>query len=214
MIQMAGKTMVVSLPISWVKKYSLKKGEDINVEEQDNKIIISSEKSFATKKFKFNASGLHPLIRRTLLRVYLEGYEEIEIKFENKNQFELLYNLINNELIGFEIVKKDKNHCFIKDVAQISDSEFDSILRRIFLMIKSLGEDSLNAIKEKNKKELEGLIEKDKEINKFSNFCIRLLNKKGHKDFKKTNSYFFILNQIEKVADEYKDLIKEILKTD
>lgn len=213
-IQMAGKTMIVSLPSSWVKKYGVKKGDEVEVEEQDKKIVISSEKSFAVDKFKFNTFELHPLIRRVLLRAYLEGYDEIEINFNKKEEFDLLHKLLHNELIGFEFVKQDKNNCFIKDVAPISEAEFDNVLRRIFIMIKSMGEDSLDFIKKKDKNGLEQVIQKDLEINKFSYFCLRLLNKKGYKDFKKTATYFFILIQLEKIADEYKDLIKDILKTD
>jgi len=213
-IQMAGKTMVVSLPSNWVKKYGIKKGEEVEVEERGTNITINSGKSVSTEKFKFSASGLHPLIRRTLLRAYLEGYDEIEISFDEKEQFSLIHNLVSNELIGFEITKQEKNICLIKDIAPVSEGEFDNILRRIFLMVKSMGETSLEAIKKKDKKELEAVIKKDLEVNKFSNFCIRLLNKRGYKDFKKTTTYFFVLNQLESIADEYKHAIRETLKTD
>lgn len=205
--------MLVSLPASWVKKYGIKKGEEVEVEERGREILISSGKSFAIEKFQFNTSGLHPLIRRTLLRAYLEGYDEIEIRFDKKEHFNLIHSLVNNELIGFEIIKQEKNSCLIKDVAPVSDTEFNSVFRRIFLMIKSMGEESLEAIKRRDKKELEEIAKKDFEINRFTNFCIRLLNKKGCGDFKKVLTYLIILQQLEKIADEYKYIIQEILKT-
>ena len=58
----------------------------------------------------------------------------------------------------------------------------------------------------------------DYSINKFSNYCLRLLIKKGHADFKKTPLYYHLIKALEEIADHYKDLCtfysKDIKKID
>ena len=44
-ILMGGKTYVLSLPSNWIKKYRIQKGEELDVEERGNQIIVSTDRS-------------------------------------------------------------------------------------------------------------------------------------------------------------------------
>lgn len=52
----------------------------------------------------------------------------------------------------------------------------------------------------------------DFNINKLANFCLRILNKKGYKDYKKTPTVYFIIISLEHLADYYKDFAEYITK--
>ena len=52
----------------------------------------------------------------------------------------------------------------------------------------------------------------DYSVNKFSNYCLRLLMKKGHIDFSKTSLYYYLIKRLEEIADKYKDLCTSHLK--
>jgi len=51
-IQTAGKTMVVSLPSAWVKKYGIKKGEEVEVEERGAEISVSTKRGYDLEEIK------------------------------------------------------------------------------------------------------------------------------------------------------------------
>ena len=48
----------------------------------------------------------------------------------------------------------------------------------------------------------------DDSINKFSNYCLRLLNKKVYVNYSKTPLYYYLIKSLEELADKYKDLYK------
>lgn len=204
--------MLVSLPSSWVKKYGVKKGEEVEVEEQDRRIIVSTSKALSISQKKLDISNLYPIINRSIIESYKRGYDELEIKYDNPELFNRVQKVIE-ELIGFEVVRQEKDYCIIRAVSQISVEEFDNILRRLFLVIKRMGEECLTGIKNNDKKVLSDTIGLDHNVNKFSNFCIRHINKIGYNDIEKNNAMFFILNNLEFIGDEYKNISKIALDT-
>ena len=40
-IQIADSTQLISLPRKWAQKFNIKKGDELEVEEHDNKIVVS-----------------------------------------------------------------------------------------------------------------------------------------------------------------------------
>ena len=45
-IQLAGKTLVVSLPHLWVKKHGVKKGHDMELQEKGTNILLSIQSMY------------------------------------------------------------------------------------------------------------------------------------------------------------------------
>jgi len=207
-IQLAKKTLVISLPTRWAKKYNIKKGDEIEAEEIKNKLIISPEKELTKEGISIDVSGLSPMIYRILGAIYKAGYDEVEVHYESEKDLEEIEEVTKREFIGFEIVKKGKKSLVIKSVSEINYEEFDNVLRRTFLIIMEIGEESFEAMKNVDKKALLKLIELDKEVNKYADFCRRILNKKGYASFIKTQTVYFIVEELEKISDSYRDLCK------
>jgi len=46
-IQLAGKTMVVSLPAEWIRKFKVNKGDEVELKEEGKRIIINTDKEFS-----------------------------------------------------------------------------------------------------------------------------------------------------------------------
>lgn len=211
LIQMAGKTMVVSLPADWVKKYNLKKGEEIDVEEKERLIQIRTEKEQKTEKIKIDVNKINtPLMWRFINSAYIKGVDEIELEYSKKEQKEEIKKIAQT-LIGFALVKETEQSIILKEISG-SASEFDTILRRIFLMLISLSQTVLALTENQDKKLLEEVIDKDHNINWFVSFCLRYLNKHGYEDYTKTSLLYAIIRELEFVGDEYSDMAKEIIK--
>lgn len=212
LIQMAGKTLVVSLPSYWVKKYGLKKGEEIDIEEKGKIIQIRTETEQKTEKIKIDVNKINmPLMWRFISSAYIKGVDEIELEYSKKEQKEEIKKIAQT-LIGFALIKETEQSVILKEISG-SASEFDTILRRIFLMLTSLSQTVLTLTENQDKKLLEEVIDKDHNINCFVNFCLRYLNKHGYEDYTKTSLLYATIRELEFVGDEYSDMAKEIMKS-
>ncbi len=210
-IQMAGKTMVVSLPSAWVKKYGVKKGEEVEVEEQDRRIIISTEKSYGEIKGELDLNEFDKLAKCTIGAYYKYGCDEIKIIFRKPDDVKLVEKVLN-ELLGFEIVSHNEKFCIIKEVSSGEKAEFDAMIRRMFLVVSSISDDCLEGLRKLDYNLLEDIDQRDVTVNRLANFCRRLLNKEGYSDFRKAPMIYYILEEVENLGDEYKYLCNFIIK--
>jgi phosphate uptake regulator len=208
-VKQGSATLTVSLPTSWTKKYNILPGDEIEMEVQDKAVIITNNKSVAIETKEINISKLHPLINRTILRSYQQGYDELKLIFDSPELMQTSQRVIN-ELIGFEAVEQGKSYCILRDISGSSNEEFENIYRRIFLLLKSMANDSHDWFKEENYENLKNIAYRDVDINKFCNFCLRHLNKNGHQDYTKTPTIFFIIQRLEEIGDSYKELITHL----
>ena len=214
---MGGKTHVISLPLKWIKKYNVKKGEELELKEEENKIIVSTEKVHIRPPIKINLEGANASVAiKNITNAYQLGYPELELIFSNtttndKTQKAVTsLNLIQetcDQLIGFEITDEKETFCRIKDVAGNSINEFKNILRKIFLMINTYGTETLKNID--NPKKLKELHKKHTDIRKYCNYCQRYLNIKGFEN--KTAQYNEILVRLLDVSRTYRFISKNQL---
>lgn len=212
-IQLAGRTYVVSLPAQWVKKYNIKKGDDINVEESSNKIIISTSEDVSCDKVSVDLTGSLPMTKRILGALYKGGYDEISATFSGDAERIAIEDVVKDAFIGFEISYEGKNNVVIKEISKADYEKFEDMLKRVFLIVKTMGQDSLQALKSNDKALLAEIIKRDWDVNRLTDFCRRIVNKKGYMMFKKSPPIYFIVEEIEKIADCYKEMCKSRLSS-
>ncbi len=214
-------TLMVSLPSKWVKDHGLNKGDEIELKQEKNQIILTTHKKVQATKTTIDVSNLpSSLIWHYLKSTYRQGTDEIKVFFKNEQIKELktnqilktreLIQIISDQLIGMEIIKEEKNYCILKEISEIKEKEFENILNRIFISLINLIETSLEAIKNKDKQTIENIFRfTDKNINKFSDFCMRILNKTQHKN---SNSYYLIVAYLEEIGDNFIRINQSIYK--
>ncbi len=222
-IQIADSTQLVSLPRKWTIKYNLKKGDEVDVEEQGNKILISTEKGIELKNIEIDVTELdRTTVLYYLQSLYRAGYDEIRVIFNNPTTTHFRTNkTINvitvihtevNRLIGYEIIQQKENFCVIKDLSTSSIKEFDNVVRRIFLLLKDASSDLLKGAAHMNIRLIETLEEKHDSITKFISYCARLLNKYGYMDYRKTTILYHILISLDRLTDVIKNAGRDLLK--
>lgn len=204
-IQLAGKTFVVSLPSKWVKKQGIKKGDELEVEEREKSIVIGTEQTAAAEKKEIDADLLGVLTKRYLFRQYHEGINEIQVNFKNPDDLRKVRENIN-ELIGYEIIKQGNKYAVISDISGQSHQEFSQLTRRLFLLLKGIIEDSQKAFQENDNETLKNIVNRDIEINKFAHFCLRNLSKQNMKESLK-QAHFCTIYTLERIGDDFKGLI-------
>lgn len=207
-IQLAGKTLLVSLPSEWTKEFSIKKGDEVEVKDEGNKIIISTDENISKGIKEIDVSDTFPMTKRIIGSLYKKGYDEIKIKYTNPIELEDIQELVRHEFTGFEIIDQRKEFIIIKKISTVDTEEFDRILRRIFLVILSMADDSLKEFENNKIEWLNTIVLRDKDINKMADFCRRAISKRGYD----THYVYYIVEQLERIGDSYRDICKEKTK--
>lgn len=205
-IQLAGKTHVLSLPSKWVKSYNIKKGDELDIEELGNSLTIKSKKSETElKKISLNIDSFGiRTFRYAISALHKAGYDEIVLYGETSKLKDSIQDLIQNLLLGFVVIEQTSKKIVLKSVTHEIESEFDPTLRRAFLVTISLANSSLEMMSLKQFSSLQSLINLEKTNNQLTSFCLRLMNKGLYKDKDKEAFLVTIVWNLEKIADEYK----------
>lgn len=229
-IKQGHNTLTVTIPSKWAKNFNLRAGDEIDLTEKENGLFLSTEKNPEFIKAKIDISNLDiPTIWKHFMGVYRQGYDEVEVKFDPKIKLESPYkffaqhkldlkyenehkiktpleffNEMTNRFIGFEIVNYGKDFVLIKEMTEPTSKEFDNSLRRVFLLIDHMAEEICEALETQDIKRLGHIHDIDINLDKFHDYCIRILNKIGNKNSKKTSLLISTLSFLELIGDEFK----------
>jgi len=202
-VQHGSSSLTITLPVKWAQKYKLKKGDEINVEESGPSLMITTEHEIAVPKKQVSTTESGIFTKNNLSHLYQLGYDEIEIRFDdNKTLQEIKKRL--PDLIGFEIIDQKENKVYIKSIATTIETEFDTLLRKSFMITNEMAKSVLNVLEKGQYEKLNEIRNMESLNNRFTDVCIRILNKKGYKNAKRTMQMYEIVKNIERIADEFK----------
>jgi len=204
-IQIANSTQLVSLPRKWCKKYGIKKGDEMEVEERGSEILISTERSRETELKEINAEQYGKMLSRCIHAMYKQGVNEIKIRYEKKSTLKIIQDSLGKETVGYEVIDQGKNYCYIKNVTGNLE-DFNSILRRTFLMLINMAIESLDHIKMHDYEYLNNVAFLEVSNNRFTTTCRRSINKKYSGTYKYNGPIYYIIEELENIADQYKYL--------
>lgn len=232
-IKQGHNTLTITLPSKWVKDLNINAGDEIEMIEKEKGILLSSEKHLGEiKKTEFNISDMDiPTIWKHFMSAYREGYDQLKVNFNPKLESESPYKFMTqhrfdpnyrkefgkrnitsaiqgfaNRFIGFEIVEHSKDFVIIKDMGAPTYKEFENSLRRVFLLFQQMAEETLDSIEKGNSSGLIGIHDIDINLDKFHDYCIRVLNKIGCNNGKKMHLLFSTLYLLEMAGDEFKNI--------
>ncbi|MFO7710741.1 MAG: AbrB/MazE/SpoVT family DNA-binding domain-containing protein [Candidatus Woesearchaeota archaeon] len=206
-IVLRGKSsLTISLPRDWANNYNLNKGDEIEVTPDGNRLIISSTKDMETKRRSVDINALIKLTHRALAALYISGFDEVEVYTQDLKQLDRVQALINDEFMGFEIIEVGRSFLRAKSISPLNHDEFSNILKRMFHMVTTLCSDCYEGIEKKDPEMLKSLQAQDQNINRHADFCRRALNKRDQTEFGKSKALYYIVEQLEEIADGFKRL--------
>ena len=173
-IKLGPATLVVSLPSKWTKQFNINSGDDIEVEESEGKLLITTQKRKETLReisIEINKENKHNL-KHILTHIYRRGYNKINIKGDNIAKEVKKYT--SELLLGFEVTSRNTNSITIENVAEPRDQKYETIIRRIFLVIKETQETVKEHFKN-NKFNLEEIEDLRNQTDRFIFFCRRII---------------------------------------
>ncbi len=211
-IQLAGKTYVITLPTAWVNQWGIKKGEEIEMTEHGPRLIVSTGESREMKKGEVDVSNASERTLRWLLSsLHKKGFDEIEVKTNNPAHFAVIDELVKDLLLGFAVVERTNSKCVIRSLSKELDNQLQVIVRRAFLITLQMADQLAELIKKKSFTDAKAVIELEKTNNQLTNFCERIINKRGLDEPVKNSFLYVIMWNLEKIGDEFKYLAEHTL---
>ena len=204
LVAQGNATLTLSLPSKWIKENNLAKGDEVSLEIEGKDIVISTETTNGVEKLILDTKT-QSFEKQYLHTLYHLGFDEVDILYQDQKVVDLIKKHIGG-CIGFEIVDQSMDKITIKNLsAGPMESEFNTILRKIFLVTKEIGLQLEEFVGTKNFDKMKSVASMEDNNVKFISFCLRVLNKHGYKDSqKKTNIYYAIIENLEMIGDEYK----------
>jgi len=142
-IFMGGKTAVISLPAPWIKRYNIHKGDELDLQEKSNEILIKTinENSVIKRIIDTRKINDSSMIWNFIPAAYISGVDEIEIYFKGIEQKKIIEQCVST-LIGFGIIDEKEDYIYIKDslVINLNGLLADSFSVKIYSIKYNLNE--------------------------------------------------------------------------
>jgi len=207
-------------------------------------LIINGKQNDRFKSVTIDITELRiPMLWRYFQSVYREGYNEIKIVYNpSKKEFEGAYDYyatqfeykkmgekppkkppfdmiseLVNRFIGLAIIDSGEGYCIIREMGELTAKEFESSLRRIFLLLLDLFDKIIDLIKNDkigNISICKTIHAMDTNIDRFIDYCCRINNKINDQSFQKNKSVMFAtLFLLELIGDEFKYIARHLAQS-
>ncbi len=166
----------VYLPKKWLDQKKLGAGDSVRVEEENESLVISSRVHGKRRKdIRITEQNRHDL-KNILTHCYRKGFDILSLHGLDNKLHKELKDVVNDMLLGFEIVEKNRDSCVIENISEPDMDKYDSMMRRVFLIIRETHELIVSDMKEgyKNSAEINDLMVNH---DRYVLFCRRMLSK-------------------------------------
>jgi phosphate uptake regulator len=172
--QTGGSSYVISLPKTWVNSLKIKKNDPIGIIAQpDNTLLITTkitgEQVQITKEFNVDEIDEPDFLFRCLIGAYIVGFDNIKLRSKNKMPpfTRTVVRKFTQMTIGQEVVEETGASISIKDLLDPMEMPFASTIRRMYVIARSMFEDSINIIKNWDAVLADDVISRDNDIDRL-----------------------------------------------
>jgi phosphate uptake regulator len=169
-----GSSYIVSLPKVWIDKHGIQKNDTLGILSQpDGNLLITpqidNEKAIKTKEILVDDYKDRNFLFRVLIGAYIMGFSRIVIKSGRKFEPLIRDTIINftQIAIGPEIVEESNNLIVIKDLLNPKEMPFEKTLKRMYILVQGMHEDSVNALEKRNLELAEEVIKRDNDVDRL-----------------------------------------------
>jgi len=169
-----GSSYVITLPIEWIRSMNITKNSPLSIKFQpDGSLLIlpqTTEES-RVKELELNTDDIQDptFLFRCLVGSYIAGHTAVRITSSGRltpstrkaaRDFTLM-------TVGQQIVDETDSSILIKDLLNPGEMPFDNSLKRMYVIIKTMYQDVLTAVKTKDTLLAQDIIIRDNEIDKL-----------------------------------------------
>jgi len=172
LVKQGSATMMISLPTKWIKENKLEKGDEIDLEEEGSRLIISKDTQKTKKEIIIDITVPHPAaIRVMITNAYRSDYNKIKVTYKEPKTYEIIKQLLDEQLFGYEILEKEKDFCIIENIASLEENQFDNIFSKLIMNI----EDSFDHVEQLINGEKPDFEKTQNKTKEFDNLCRRII---------------------------------------
>ncbi len=166
----------IYLPKKWVDAQKLKEGKEIEINQINNTLVISSNGVKSRKEAKIKLTNLtESSIRTIITNVYRLGYDSIFLDFATEKHFKIIKKVIKQHLLGFDIIKRTENSCIIESISEPSEQQFNIMMQKMLYNISEILQVAENTMQQKET--FEDYNDIEVYIKQYDNFCKRVIAK-------------------------------------
>ena len=227
-----GSTYILSLPKEWVTRNQLKKGSAMTLrEEEDGSLAILPPKLEKKEKqddafIKVTSSDNPDAVMRKAISAYLIGYNVLHIKAQGQQPLSSklrnhLKSFARSYLVGTEIVIDTPTELTLQVLLNYPELTVQSALSRMSIIASSMHKEAITALNKLDYSVAKGVIETDREVNRFGLYIVRLLklavgNSRIVKEIGLENprsciGYRLIAKSVERTADHATKIAENIV---
>jgi len=216
-------TLTVSLPSKWAKEHGLKKGDELDVLQEKNSLMLSiADIKKEGREVSMSVDGLDKyLLMRYVTVFYITNYNKITLTYSKSqiydaknDQYINIKNAITklcDRFIGLELVSqtstKSELACFFSSDTQ----DINTIEKRIYFLIKETIEEMMEAIKGNYADFHKTMYDHHDNIAKFIHYYLRKLDSSDKNEEEKKFLYA-LYTIIDKLVDKLRHLSEQIEK--
>lgn len=175
LVKQGAATLMISLPSKWIQANNLGKGDEVNLEEKNNVLTLSSSlkenKEIVINITKENSHDL----KNILTHLYRKGYQKIILQGEFKHLTKEIRNITNNLLLGFEITEHNTKELVLENISEPVEQKYEILQKKIINTLKETNLIILENIAKNNLSNLSEIEELRNNNDKYILFCRRIL---------------------------------------
>ena len=208
-----GGSVYISLPSTYVKANNLVKGAEIHVNQEKGELTISTSPQTKGDTCSIDFEKEMFIVKRYVTALYRRGYSTIKLKYTQSHQDVIneIRDILTRTTIGFEIISQKSNEIIVQSFANENNEELDNVIKRTLYLIKEFINE-INSSLTNNNTNLRQVEEIDIEIDKFTNYCCRLIFKGSNIGKYKNIILFNFIKNLEYFADSLLILSRHIRK--
>jgi phosphate uptake regulator len=178
-----GASFVVTLPKDWAEAQKIQKNDPIGlVVQPDGTLLITKkiteEPEHRTKEIDTSTITDPAFLFRMLIGAYITGFTVIRII--TKVRFPPFVRTVVRDFtqmtIGQEVVEETGTAITIKDLLNPAEMPYDNTLKRMFVIIKTMHEDAVNALETHNRSLAMDVIKRDTDADRLNWLIARQTN--------------------------------------
>ncbi|MBI5393466.1 AbrB/MazE/SpoVT family DNA-binding domain-containing protein [Candidatus Woesearchaeota archaeon] len=139
LVKQGDNALTLTVPAAWAKENKLAAGDEVEIENENNQLVISSGAKKQVKSVAFTLQNQHDfrLYRSLLGAYYRAGFDEIKIQYDSPKVIPELQKAVDF-LYGFEIFEQKENVCIIKKMYESESTELQLIVTKMIQTIKTM----------------------------------------------------------------------------
>ena len=203
----------LTLPIEWVRDHNLEAKDEVEIEEQEDALVIRTEKKPEAETISLTLEESTPEYYRVMVENhYLKGFDILDLNYSDPRAFSIIQNVVSN-LIGFEIVEQRNGFCRVATTTQPSSEQFGTLLNRCFNIIsysQNIVKQDIDKLSFSNLSEIEG---QANDSRRFLLFCTRALHKTTITNRREESFMHLLLERLILIEHDHYYLYKKIYKS-